>query len=138
MRFRSALATGIISPNSRLARLDLFRRRWLDMWRVRRNLPVPVKLNRLAAPLCVFIFGIDVSFPNKRPTAVAVDCPDASRGMARTEKPLALHDEPVARIKALADYTTRTLPQQGRQNGTEPALSLLAVALRNGHQSAEV
>lgn len=91
------------------------------MWRVRRSLPVPVKLKRLAAPLCVFIFGMECVLSNKRPTTAVTVATYVACGMAHTEKPLALVNEPVALINALADYTTRSIPQQGRQNGTEPA-----------------
>src|SRR5687768_8520201 len=58
----SALETTNISSNSRAARFDLFRRRWLLPWRVRISLPPPLYFMRRAAPLWVLSLGI-VSVP---------------------------------------------------------------------------
>src|SRR6478672_7355810 len=56
-------SSGNIRSNILLTRGDLRRRKWLFMCFVRMILPVPVILKRLAAPLWVFILGMETSTP---------------------------------------------------------------------------
>src|SRR5438045_8635156 len=55
--------------NMRLTRGDLRRRKWLFMPLVRMICPVPVILKRLAAPLWVFILGMEILTPVSITTA---------------------------------------------------------------------
>jgi len=59
----SASETRTEPPNLRLVLVAFEVRMWRILDWPRLNLPVPVFLKRLAAPLCVFNFGIDV--PNE-------------------------------------------------------------------------
>jgi len=62
IRFSSAFATGRSLSKERRTRFDFLVLRWLRLFLKRRSFPFPVTLNRFAAPLCVFIFGIVLAY----------------------------------------------------------------------------